>query len=328
MLKIMINNWYRLMEEKAYLIAAVVMTICAVGAAVILTNQAEVKGNIALINESASNKIEENIKNSSYFNMVMLDQQPPMSELVQGRYDAVIIVKEDGSFDINTVKSREYKESLESFLTGASAQTQFDAPIRQIGTNIIGYMMMFLLMQGVLYARLFAEDKEKRQLIRVAMSPVPFRAYLAGQGAFIWLLIFIPSLAVIAASRLLGVPIGFTMLQYVMLLGILSLLSAAFALCLNSFFCVVDTANMLGSSIIVLTSILAGSFYSITKEHTMFNRLLHILPQKDFINFTDALEKGSITAGIRYQLLYVLLLSILMLSVAVVKTKRDYVYQK
>ncbi|MBC3798137.1 hypothetical protein [Acetobacterium tundrae] len=61
---------------------------------------------------------------------------------------------------------------------------------------------------------------------------------------------------------------------------------------MNSFFDVADTANMLGSSIIVLTSVLAGSFCSLSKEATLFDKLIHLLPQKDFINFIDALEKA------------------------------------
>ena len=96
-------------------------------------------------------------------------------------------------------------------------------------------------------------------------------------------------------QSLIGIDIGFSLPVYAGLIGILALLSTAFALFLNSFFDVADTANMLGSAIIILTSILAGSFYSLSKEASLLDKFLLLLPQKDFINFVNALEKGSLS---------------------------------
>lgn len=323
MLRIMKNNWFRLMEEKKYLITAVILTVCSVAAAILLTNKVEIKDNIAVVNQSNTNSISS----SPYFNITNMKNKPPKSELLQNRYDAVITIQKDGSLQISTIKSKEFKDTLIRFMKNSSGFKMNDDDKRKIGTNIIGYMMMFLLMQGVLYARLFAEDKEKHLIERVSISPVSFQSYLFGHGIYMWLLVFIPSFAVVAIARLFGISVGFSMLQYILLIGLLSLLSVAFALCLNSFFCVADTANMLGSSIIVLTTILAGSFYSFSKKDTLFNKLLHILPQKDFINFTDALEKGKITGSITIQFGYVIIISLIMLAIGIIKTRRDYVYK-
>lgn len=323
MLRIMKNDWKRMLVQKGYLIAAVILTVCAVGAVILLTGRVEAKENIAVVQSDVSEKLAE----APGFRITYLKKEPPLSELIMNRYDGVAVRKEDGGYEINTIKNNAVKEELQRFLSNPSGYRNGNRNERRIGTNIIGYMMMFLLMQGALYARLFAEDKEKHMLERVAAAPLPFRAYLAGHGIFIWFLIVIPSFAVVAVSRLLGAAVGFTLLQYALLIGILAFLAVAFALFLNSFFCVADTANMIGSSAIVLTTILAGSFYSFSKEDTLFNRLLHILPQKDFMDFTDALEKGSLAIKADFQLGYVLLLSIVLFAVAVVKTRSDYVYK-
>lgn len=324
MLRIIKNNWNRLIIQKGYLILSVVLTICAVSAAIVLTNKSEIKGNIAIIN---SNSTAAKITSAAY-NITYLNEEPAESELLQNRYDAAITVNKDGSYEIKTVKSSEFKESLENLIKNPSASGGEITDIRKIGTNIIGYSMMFILMQGALYARLFAEDKEKHMIKRVAVSPITFMDYLMGHAVFVWILIFLPTISVLLIAKLLSISLGLSILNYIMLIGLLSFLSTAFALMINSFFRVADTANMMASSTIVLTTILSGSYYSFTSGDSIFNKLLHLLPQKDFINFTEALEKGNITMDIRLQAGYVVIISVMMFLTAVVKTKKEYIYNK
>lgn len=323
MLAIFYNNWRRLLAEKAYLIVSITLMVCAVTAAIVFNNKIELKGNIAVISTDSDIAFMD----CNYFNITKLDADLPKSELVQNRYDAVVTIK-DGLYSMDTIKSNEFKTMLYDALEHPDIFVPNMDTSRKIGTNIIGYMMMFLLMQGVLYARFFAEDKEKHMIERVAMSPIYFMKYLLGHAVFITSIISLPSFAVIVIAKIMGVSIGFSLLQYAGLIVILGGLSTAFALFLNSLFCVADTANMLGSSIIILSSILAGSFYSFTKDKTLFNKLLHIIPQKDFINFVDALEKGTVSRSIELQLIYVIGLSAILFIFAIVKTRKDYIYNK
>ncbi|AOR24482.1 ABC transporter permease [Clostridium taeniosporum] len=323
MLAIFYNNWRRILAEKAYLIVAIMLTICAVTVAIILTNKIEVKGNIAVV--STDSNIE--FMNCKYFNITKLDSELPKSELVQDRYDAVVKIK-DGSYSIDTIKSDEFKAMLDDALEHPDTFVPNIDKSRRIGTNIIGYMMMFLLMQGVLYARFFAEDKEKHMIERVVMSPIYFVKYLLGHSFFIISMISAPSFIIIVVAKIVGVSIGFSLLQYAGLIVILGILSTTFALFLNSLFCVADTANMIGTSIIVLSSILAGSFYSFARKQILFNKLLNIIPQKDFINFVDALEKGVVSKNTQLQLIYVIGFSVILFIFAIVKTRKDYIYHE
>ena len=192
----------------------------------------------------------------------------------------------------------------------------------------MGYMLMFLLMQGTLYARLFAEDKEKHMMERIAVSPIAFYKYLLGHIVFVWGLIALPSFLVILGADMLGVAVGFTLLQYAFLIGVLSFLSTCFAICLNSFFCNADTANMAANSIIVLSSVLAGSFYDMGDGNTWFGHLLYFLPQKDFVYFTEHLENSMVNSRAVISILYVIMCSAVFIIIGVVKTEKDYIYHR
>jgi ABC-2 type transport system permease protein len=330
MLEIFINDWNRLLEEKLYLIVSMVLTILSVVAAIVLTNTIQTKENIALVvpNAQAVTEASSKFANSSYFNVSILEAAPPKSQLVQNRYDAIVTVAQDASYNVEVIKSDELKERISAALKNPDTFALNSSTQRKIGTNIIGYMMMFLLIQGLLYARLFAEDKEKHMIKRVVVSPIAFRNYLLGHAAFMVTMIFTPTFCVIVVAKIIGATVGFSLCVYAALIAVLAILSSAFALFLNSFFCVADTANMLGSSLVILSSILAGSFSSLTKEETLFDKLLHLLPQKDFINFTNALEKGMLTTNIKEQLLYVIGLSVIFFAIAVIKTRKDYIYHR
>jgi len=330
MLVILKNDWKRLMEEKLYLFVSMGLTICAVVAAIVLTSSIETKGNIALIlpqNQEISDSVTQFTK-SQYFNVSILEMAPSKSELVQNRYDAIVTIDGNGAYSIETIKSDQIKTMIYATLENPNTFVPNMQSSRKIGTNIIGYMMMFLLIQGVLYAKLFADDKEKHLIERVIMSPIAFRKYLFGHAVFMIAMIAIPTFCVMTVVQILGVAIGFSLLTYGLLIGVLAILATSFALFLNSFFCVADTANMLGSSSVLLSTILAGSFYSFAKEESLFDKLIHILPQKDFIDFTNALEKGNLTSTIKLELLYVIGLSVVFFAIAVIKTRRDYIYHQ
>lgn len=322
MLSIIKNNWYRLKEQKQYLIVAISLTILSVALAVILTNNLKPKINIGII---GGNQI---IEDNSILKVTYLEQEPPVSELIQNRYDAVVKFNDDGTYNIQTVKGEEFKEKLNQALQKEDITSQDTTSQRNIGTNIIGYMFMFLLMQGVLYSRLFAEDKEKHMIERIAVSPIAFWRYLTGHIVFIWTLIFVPSFLVIVVSDLLGVEIGFLLYQYAILIAIISMLSTCFAVCLNAFYHVADTANMAGSSIIVLTSVLGGAFYDVGEKSSFLNNVLYILPQKGLMQFINDFEKQIVNQNDMIALVYVIMISIAFVAIGVIKTRKDYVYHR
>lgn len=344
MLTIIKNDWYRMKEQRMYLYVALGLTIFAAILAVVLSSKLHPKMNLAVVltgeqyksavsataphkgrldlNPSGSSTVPTGIAG---VNVTLLKKSPAPSALIQGRYDAVLTYGADGSRKITTVKSKKLVKQLTAALDG-KGEAAAGGEGRQIGTNIIGYMLMFLLMQGVLYARLFAEDKEKHQMERIVCSPIPFWQYLAGHVVFMWILICAPAMLVIGVMKLVGVSVGFSLWQYLLLIGLEALVSASFALCLNSFFCTVDTANMAGSCAVVLTSVLSGSFYDLGGNGGVIGRLLYLFPQKDLMLFSNAWEKHILNKSAILSLFYVIICAVLFLIVGVAKTRKDYVY--
>jgi ABC-2 type transport system permease protein len=85
---------------------------------------------------------------------------------------------------------------------------------------------------------------------------------------------------------------------------------------------------MAGTSIIVLTSVLAGSFYDMGDAGTWFGKLLYLLPQKDFVYFIEQWEKNLLNSNAITGLVYVIICSAIFITVGVIKTSRDYIYHR
>lgn len=350
MLIIIKNNWERIIQQKQYLATAILLTSLAVAAAVLLTNRLQTKPNIAVIGGRAEYLEAE-------CDVTYPLEVPARSELLMGRYDAVIKLADDGSIDVETAKGEAYREQIlaaaqmgqSAHDAGNNGSTVHDAgdngstvhdaedngsavhdaagsqETRQVGTNIIGYMMMFLLMQGILYGRMFAEDKEKHLMERIAVSPVSFGRYLAGQAIFIWTLVFVPSFIMVCIAKLAGENTGFTLGQFAFLIALGSLLSTCLALFIHSFFKTADTGNMAGSCVAVLTSVLSGTFYDLGAGNTWVDKALYLMPQKNLMRFADTWEKGKLNPDAVTSLIYVIIISVVFISIGMLKTRKDYV---
>jgi ABC-2 type transport system permease protein len=323
MIGILKNNWYRIVSRKNYLLISVLLTVFSVSLAIYFTSQFQVKGNIALVTQSGAAPVH-----SQSINITAVKTAPPLSDLVLNKYDAIVVDNGSGNYSIQTIKNEKDKAMFLSALQNPASFHPAADDERGAGTNILGFLIMFVLIEGVLYMMLFAEDREKRLAERIATSPVSFYRYLLSHCLFVFLILYLPTYAVIAAAKLIGFRVGFTLVQYALLLAVLCALSVAFSLFINSLFKVAETANQLGSSLVTLTTILAGSFYSFSKENTVFDAMIRILPQKDFISFTQALENGKLTSAANMQIGYVIVLTAAFFFFSILLNKRDYIYSK
>ncbi|MGL6198101.1 MAG: ABC transporter permease [Lachnospiraceae bacterium] len=314
------NDLYRLLEEKYRMILMQVLIAGAIVVAIFMSTRTVTAGNIALISYDG-----DEITSSPYLNVTVLDKTPPMSELVSNKYDAVVTFSDD-SYDIQTIKSTNFKSALEAVLADPSGYHGDTLSSRGTATNILGYMVMFILMQGVFLMYLFAEDKEKKQITRISASPISFTGYLFAHNLFAFLSIFIPTLIILfIVSIIMGADLGMGFVQYTLLIGLLCALATTFSLFLNSLFKIGDSANMSGSAIVVLTSILAGSFYSFEKNNALLDTIITVLPQKSFLTITQAVESSSISKSVLLHIAYIIILILTFFIFSVIKTRREYI---
>ena len=89
---------HRISKNKIYFLMAIFIPPLVVIASLLFTNNMEYQIRIGSLNFNQEVKIK-NIK------LLSLKEEPPLSELVQGKYDAFIIGNEDG-YEIKSIKGQ------------------------------------------------------------------------------------------------------------------------------------------------------------------------------------------------------------------------------
>ena len=315
------NDMSRMLEYKSRVILLLVLTTGAIAAAVFFNTKAETAGNIAFVSQGNQSGIE-----SPYLNITILEEEPPLSDLVSGRYDAIVTENGSGGYEIQTIKSDELRQTIATILSNPAEYHPDFAGHRKTGTNILGFLIMFMLMQGMTLMLLFAEDKERGQIRRVAASPVSFTGYLCAHGLFAFLFMLIPTMAILYLIKfILAVNIGFGFWNFLLLISILCAFATSFALLLNAVINKSDSANMLGSAVSVLTSVLAGSFYSFDKGNPILETMIKVLPQKSYLTLANGMETAAEMRSLRPHFIYLLGLTLIFFLVSVIKTRKDYI---
>lgn len=260
------------------------------------------------------------------FDLKVVETIPKKSELILGKYDAFVMPLENDLYEIQTIKNDDFKTLLTTTLHHEQQPQSSNENSRGIGTTILGYLMMFLLLQSVSFMFVFGEDKDLKQIVRIAASPLSFSKYLSGHALFNFLMIYLPTFLTLTITKtLFKFDIGFSLLYYLFFLALLCSFGTAYSLLANTFADTADNANMLGSSIILLTTILSGSFYSFSENNSFFDALLYILPQKNYLILVDSVEKGKSLLHVLPQLFYFIVIVCSLFLISVIKNKKDYV---
>lgn len=134
----------------------------------------------------------------------------------------------------------------------------------------------------------------------------------------------LPEYFLLIILKLCGWNIGFSLLQYAGLMAVLSFLGIAFALLLNTLIKKPDNANMLGNSVTMLTSVLAGSFYSLSKDNKVLDSITKVIPQKQFMDFTMSMQNGTASEHVG-AMLYTIGFVLILLVLSVVVLRKKYV---
>jgi ABC-2 type transport system permease protein len=318
-LTVLKNNYLRTAPRIVPLIFITAVTLASIMLAVYMTGIQQVKGHVVFVTQDVS----ESFPQSKYLDVTVLPEAPPMSSLVEQKYDAYVTKDADGSYSIETLRNDDFKNMLQLLLKNPEASGVNSKTERGVGVNILGFIMMFLLMMSLSNMFAFADDKEQGQLLRIAASPASFGAYLAAHCVYC-LSFVLPDYIMLVILKCCGWDIGFNLLQYAALLSALMFLGISFALLLNTFFRKPDNANMLGNSLTVLTSVLAGSFYSFSKDNKVLDSIIKILPQKDLMDFAQHMQNGS-TSGHFGSIGYVILFSVALFVFSCVVLRSKYV---
>lgn len=315
------NNFFRLLAKKIIIVVAIVFIPLMIVGGVYFNSKMEAKANIAVVTDNQ----KLNVSNK-YMNMKVMKEEPSMSDLVLNKYDAVIEEKGKGNFKIITIKSDKLKNQIESFLKNPSSVTKVpnSENKRGVGTNIIGFLIMIVFILQINLMLFYPEDRDLGTFKRILISPVSGSKYLISQGIFDFLVAFVPTyISVIIVSAVFNVNIGFSYLQFAGFLALLLLLGTAFALFITSLVDDVDNAAMLGNAVIMITSILSGSFYSFTDDNKILDTLVSAIPFKSYLTLVQGIENGNNLMNYYGQLIYVFLVILVLFILGIFITKRN-----
>lgn len=314
------NNMHRLWVRKQLIVLLMVFTLVATAAAIFVSTGLAQTWDVAIVGEKPAGGKASNV------NFIELTQTPRRADLVSGKYDAILTIADDGSYKLDTIKSADVIEQLMSALDGQSDST---TPVsdRGIGTNVLGYLMMFILLMGSMAMCMYADDQEQKQITRVAASPVSIKTYLFAHSLFNFCFLFFPTMLILLLVQWVsGITLGYSLLKLTVLIAILCAFATAFCLVLFSFLSnKADSAIMAGNTVIILTSILAGGFYAFDKGNHALGRIITILPQKAFLTLADLLEQGTAFTTYLPVLVYLLAIIVVFYTISVVKVRHMYV---
>lgn len=308
MITIMKQAFVRLKREKGSAVVYLVLSIAAIFVALYVSSLNTSLGSIAVQSE------QHNWKSSDVLRVTYVEEAVAPSRLVAQEYDAFVQVNRDGSLSVASVKSDAFKQDLINALQGQAGSSQHKKQ-RGTGTSVIGFVMMFAIMQSLVYMMQYGEDKELRRMERILLSPITFSSYLGGMILFTMLSVILPALFTLAVCSIVGIDIGFSLAVYAGLLFVLSLFATAFALFLNTLFAQKDTANMLGSALAVLASIISGGFYEVANEGGILDTIASMLPTKAILQLSESLEVGLTSQAVEH-LVFVLLWAVILFGAA------------
>lgn len=319
-LNVLKNDWLR---SAAFWGSIVTMTLVTLGSIVLgvyMTGAQQVKGHIAFVTANVSAASVP--KSSSALEVTPVSQKPPHSALVQQKYDAIVSVDAGGHTTVETLRTEKFRNMVLLLLQHPEVKVSVGTE-RSVGENIIGFMMMFLLMMAFSGMEHFGNDREQGQLHRIAASPASLGAYLAGHAAYC-LTLMLPEFVMLAVLKACGWNIGFTLLQYAGLMLVLGFLGIAFALFLHTMILKPDSANMLGQSVTVLASVMAGGFYSAGGSNNAVNAVISAIPQKEVMEFAKAIQAGTAWQNFP-SLLYVILFAFALFGASCFMLRKKYV---
>ncbi|GIP33193.1 ABC transporter permease [Paenibacillus sp. J2TS4] len=303
MTHVFINNIYRMISRIHYLFLSLGLTIAVMALAIFFTSQLEVEGRLAVVGEPGH--LPASVHE---YRLESLEQVPPKSQLVRNKYDAVLIDQGNGHYTVETIKGDEFKLKLQQALEHPGSPPP-EEKRRGAAGQMLGFLTMIILMGGLLFMTFFPEDKRNGTFRRLAVSPVRIGSYMIAQCLFCFAIIYVPTYGlIIAAHLLLHIDIGLSLLSYGWLLGLLALLATAFAMFMTSWLEHNDNMLVLSGSLIVLTSLLSGSFYSFSPEGPM-KWVTAVLPQKQFLTAVEGLEQHVPVVEWGGSVLYLLILS-------------------
>lgn len=323
MITLLKNKFDRILQKKAIVFVTVVLIPLMVIIAIFMSRSSGVKETIGYVGTETGS-----LPVCQQFNIVSISEIPNLSQLVDGTYAAVVSKNKDDNYIVKSLKSNADIDAIKTlFITGKLPADYKGEDVKRekrgIGTNILGFITMLVIIQCAAITGLYPEDRSLGMFRRIMTTVANIGSYLSAQLVFTFVSVYVPTYAAILLAKLcLGLELGYSLGTLALLLMILTLLSTTFAL----FICTVlnRNINLATSGISIVTCILAGCFVPISSsENKILTAIESILPQSAYMDMVHGIEFGGLFADYSGELIYILIVTGLFFvtAIALVKTK-------
>lgn len=295
--------FYRISQNTIYLLMALFIPPLVAIATIIFTNNIENNIRIAVMgNEQIS------MPNITAIN---IKEKPMLSELVQGKYDAIVWKSEE--YKIETLKGEEFEIALDRVLNkGETVEEAFKSKEqRGIISNLMGFLTMFILLLGSMLYKFYYKERSGTDK-RIIVSKVGYFKYTLSHPMVVFLILFVPtSIILLVAKNMLNLSTNVTNSQLLLMIFVLCILSACFSFFIASIFKTEQNGSLTSTMVIIITSLVSGSFIEISKTG-LAREISYLFPQRYIIDFAINLENGN-KAGY-LSILVIIVISIIMLT--------------
>lgn len=317
------NKLDRILQKKAIIFVAVVLIPLMVIIAIFMSRSSGVKETIGYIGAET-----DSLPECEQFTVVSISETPAFSQLVDGTYAAVVSKDKDGDYIVKSLKSDTDIDAIKMLFVTGELPTDYKGEDvkreeRGIGTNILGFITMLIIIQCAAITGLYPEDRSLGMFRRIMTTAANTGSYLSAQLVFTFACVYVPTYAAILLAKLcFGLELGYSLGMLSLLLMILTLFATAFALFISTV--LNRNINLVTSGISIVTCILAGCFVPLSSSgNKILTAIGSILPQSAYMDMVHGIEFGGHFADYSEELLYILICTGLffVISFALVRTK-------
>ncbi|WP_195853734.1 ABC transporter permease [Aerococcus tenax] len=292
------NNLKRLFQAKSYLVLSMLLVFVTVAASAFVVTMDAPKP-IVGVDPSASELLDMNIDDLSVEEIS--GDHPAYTKLITGDYDAYI-TKEEGKYQVTTVRNAELGDELNQFLNTGQSSSESDSRNNHFKVILTVLVMSSIILSLILY-RFYFDDRQGIDK-RIYSSGLSSFSYLSQQVLFTFLLLFtISALACCSLFPLFGLDLSG---RFFLDLFFIELFAANFGMVLSTLTKKNQGALLVGTMLSVLTTLLSGALIPV-KEGSLQEQLQTLFPQFYISKLGSALDGQAVAFS---QSLNVLLLYI------------------
>lgn len=315
------NKFDRIIQKKAIVFVAVVLMPLMVIIAIFMSGSSGIKETIGYVGT------EQNaLPICEQFTIVTLNKTPGISQLADGTYAAIVSRNQDDHYTVASLKSNRDMNAIKTLFAAGKLPADYKGEDvkreeRGIGTNILGFITMLVIIQSVAITGLYPEDRSLGTLQRIMTTTANTGSYLSSQLLFTFVSVYAPTyIAILLAKLCFGLELGYSLGMLALLLMILTLFATAFALFISTV--LRRNISLVTSAISIVTCILAGCFVPLSSTgNTILTAIGAVLPQSAYMDIVHGIEFGGNFANYSGDLLYILFCTGLFLTIAIVSGK-------